>query len=348
MTSTVTHTVTCSDSEPTEFILPDFFSNCRYPMRLNSHHDQVSYASDQWARSEANLPESKALKYSTSLRPTYFASSCYPDADAFHLRVCADFLGWTFIIDDWLELDKFEVNDALEIRDCCISAFRDPVNFQTENHIAKLCKSFFSRFKETAGPGCTERFIQRMELWYTSAAKEMDSRAKGYVYDVESYIELRRDLSGCKPCFAFIEFACQIDLPDEVISHPVVMALEEATNDFVAWSNDIFSYNMEQSNHSTRNLVYILMVKQGLDLQGAIDYCGQLCNICVQRFEKTRAILPSWGEEVDKDVVIYVQGLQDWIAGSVQWSFESARYFGKDGHIVKRNRIVKLSPKRPL
>ncbi|KAG2055258.1 terpenoid synthase [Suillus hirtellus] len=297
--ASITHTITCSDSEPTEFILPDFFS--------------ISYASDQWACSEANLPESKALKYSTLLHLTYFASS----SRASRL---------------WLKLDKFEVNDALEIHDCCISAFHDPVNFQTENHIAKL---FFSRFKETAGPGCTEHFIQRMELWYTFAAKEMDSRTKGYVYDIESYIKLRHDLSGCKPCFAFIEFTCQIDLPDEVISHLVVMALGEATNDFDAWSNDISSYDMEQSNHSTCNLVYILMDKQGLNLQGTIDYCSQLCNICVQHFEKTHAILPLWGEEVDKDVAIYIQGLQDWIAGLVQ----------KDGHIVKWNRIFKLSPK---
>jgi hypothetical protein len=78
-----------------------------------------------------------------------------------------------------------------------------------------------------------------MDLWFISAAKEVDNRAKGYVNDVESYIELRRDLSGCKSCFALIEFASQIDLPDEVVSHPVIKALEEATNDFVSWSNVI-------------------------------------------------------------------------------------------------------------
>ncbi|KAG1779584.1 isoprenoid synthase domain-containing protein [Suillus placidus] len=327
--------------------MPDFVSDCRYPMRLNPHCDSVSRASEQWLCSEAHLVEPERTKY-TSLRPGYFASSCYPDADAFHLKVCADFLGWSFKLDDWLEIDRFDVNDAWEVRDCCMSAFRDPVNFQTERYSGKMSKSFFGRFKETGGPGCTERFIHAMDLWFISAAKEVDNRAKGHVNDVESYIELRRDLSGCKSCFALIEFVGRIDLPDEVVSHPVIMALEEATNDFVSWSNDIFSYNAEQSHHSTHNLVAVLMLDQGLDLQSAVDYCGRLCNISLQRFEENRAVLPSWGEEVDKEVAIYVEGLQNWITGPLQWTFETTRYFGKDAHTVKRDRTVKLLPKRPL
>ncbi|KAG2151672.1 terpene synthase [Suillus bovinus] len=321
---------TISMSEPTQFILPDFF---------------ISRASAQWLCSEAHLVEPETAKYTMILRPGYLASACYPDADAFRLKVCTDFLGWSFKMDDWLKIDRLDVNDAWGVRDCCMSAFRDPVNFQTEQYSGKVCKSFFSRFKEGGGPGRTERLIHGMDLWFISAAKEMDNRAKGHVHNVDSYIELRRDSSGCMACFAFIEFSCQIDLPNEVVSHPVIMALEQAANDTVSWSNDILSYNREQSHRSTHNLVAVLMVDQGLDLQGAIDYCDRLCNVSLQRFKDNRAIIPSWGEEVDKQVAIYVQGLQDWIAGSLQWSFESARYFGKDRHIVKRDRIVKLLPK---
>jgi hypothetical protein len=99
---------------------------------------------------------------------------------------------------------------------------------------------FFSRFKETGGPGCTKRFVESNDAWFVCAAKEMDNRLKGHVSSLESYIEIRRILSGLWPCFALIEFAGQIDLPDEVISHSVIMAIEEATIDFVAWSNVIF------------------------------------------------------------------------------------------------------------
>jgi len=95
-------------------------------------------------------------------------------------------------------------------------------------------------------------------------------------------------------------------------------------------------------------MIVVLMHEQGLDLQSAIDYLGRLCRGSVQRFEDNRAILPSWGEELDRQVAIYVEGLQDWIISSLHWSFDSTRYFGKDGHIVKRDRIITLIPKRPL
>jgi hypothetical protein len=90
---------------------------------------------------------------------------------------------------------------------------------------------------QTSGSGCTERFINTMDLFFIAVALQSNDRAKGWIPDLESYITIRRDTSGCKPCFALIEYAARIDLPDEVMSHPVIMAMEEATNDLVTWSN---------------------------------------------------------------------------------------------------------------
>ncbi|OAX41468.1 terpene synthase [Rhizopogon vinicolor AM-OR11-026] len=343
---TAMYSTTIPNSKPSEFILPGLFSDCHYPLRLNPHCYPVSRASEQWLLNGASLAEPKITKF-MGLHAGELTAACYPDADAFHLRVCSDFMNWLFNMDDWL--DEFDVDGTWGMRDCCISAFRDPINFQTEKLAAKMCKSYFSRFTQTGGPGCTERFIHTMDLFFIAVVKQADDRAKGHIRDLESYITVRRDTSGCKPCFALIEYAAQIDLPDEVMSHPVIMAMEEATNDVVTWSNDIFSYNVEQSRRDgMHNMIEVLMDEQGLDLQSAVDYIGQLCKDSVQHFEDNRTILPSWGEELDRQVAIYIDGLQNWIIATLHWSFDSNRYFGKDGHAVKRNRTVKLLPKRPL
>ncbi|KAG2128257.1 isoprenoid synthase domain-containing protein [Suillus clintonianus] len=339
-----THTTT--RSEPSEFIvLPDLLGDCHYRLRVNPHYDMVSRASEQWLFDEGRLVEPEITKF-VGLRAGYLTAACYPDADPFHLQVCSDFMNWSWKMDDWL--DEFDVDSVLGMRECCISAFRDPINFHTNRTAGKMCKSFFSRFRETGGPGCTERLIHTTDLYFIAAAKEVDHPAKGHIHDLESYITFRRDTSGCKCCFALIEYAAQIDLPDEVVSHPVMMATEGAANDHVSWVNDICSYNVEQSRNVSHNLIALLMRERGLDLQDAVDYSGQMCKSAMQRFEDNRAILPSWGEEVDRQVAIYVQGLQDWIIANYHWSFESTRYFGKDGEAVKRDRIIKLLPKRPL
>ncbi|KAG2369007.1 isoprenoid synthase domain-containing protein [Suillus spraguei] len=345
MAPTATYASTHSDFETARFILPDLVGDCPYPLRLNPYCYPVSRASEQWLLHGAHLADPKVTQF-MGLHAGELAAACYPDADAFHLRVCSDFMNWLFNVDDLL--DEFDVDGTWGMRECCISAIRDPINFQTEKLAGKMCKSFFSRFMQTGGPGCTERFINTMDLYFIAVAKQADDRAKGRVPDLESYITMRRDTSGCKPCFVFIEYTAQIDLPDKVVSHPVIMAMEDASNDLVSLYNDIFSYNVEQSRHDTHNMIVVLMREQSLNLQGAVDYIGRLCKACIQRFEDSRDILPSWGEELDRQVAIYIEGLQNWAVGSLHWSFDSTRYFGNNGHTIKQDRIIELLPKRLL
>ncbi len=83
-----------------------------------------------------------------------------------------------------------------------------------------------------------------MELFFKAVAKQSRDRANGVIPDLNSYIEVRRDTSGCKPCFQLIEFAGGFDLPDEVVQNHEIQEMEEATNDLVTWSNvRIFSFH---------------------------------------------------------------------------------------------------------
>ncbi|KAI6008809.1 isoprenoid synthase domain-containing protein [Pisolithus orientalis] len=329
---------------PQTFLLPDFLTTCPYPLRLNPYLDDILHDSDKWlvevcGFSEDSLERSKAAK-SALLSATY-----YPDADAPRLRVCADWLALLFNVDDWF--DEYDLGDARALWQTCLDVFRDP-NLRTEKRSVLMVKSFFDRFRQTAGPGCTERFIHGFYLFFAASEREVERRSKGYIADLESYIAYRRDTSACKPCYAMIEYAVGIDLPDEVVSHPAIMAMGEAANDMISWSNDIYSYNKEQARGDIHNLVMILMYEQGLDLQGAVDAAGAYWEAALQRFEDNFTILPTWGSPVDQNVAIYVQGLRDMVIGSLHWSFDAERYFGKQGQQIKKDRIVRLLPMKSL
>lgn len=89
------------------------------------------------------------------------------------------------------------------------------------------------------------------------------------------------------------------------------------------------------------------MKERDLELQPAMKVAEELCMKCIQDFERDRAALPSWGPEIDRQVKVYVQGLQEWIVGSLYWSFACKRYFGAEGDVVKQNRTLNLStPKK--
>ena len=109
---------------------------------------------------------------------------------------------------------------------------------------------------------------------------------------------------------------------------------------------DIFSYRVEHARGDTHNMIAVIMRQHNLSLQEAVDFVGALCDASIDRFEQDRQHLPSWDPETDRAVATYVQGLQDWMVGALQWSFHTARYFGDEGAAIKRHRVVALSPKQ--
>lgn len=93
-------------------------------------------------------------------------------------------------------------------------------------------------------------------------------------------------------------------------------------------------------------MISVVMNEYGLDLQSAVDFVGDMCKQSIDRFNKDHLELPCWSPEIDRDVAIYVQGLADWIVGSLHWSFETKRYFSNSGREVKKSRVVQLWPRK--
>lgn len=87
------------------------------------------------------------------------------------------------------------------------------------------------------------------------------------------------------------------------------------------------------------------METEGYGLQGAMDRAGEMCQQAMDVFLDNETKIPSWSVEVDNDVESYVQGLREWIVGSVHWNFETERYFGERGAEIKKTRTVELLPK---
>ena len=91
--------------------------------------------------------------------------------------------------------------------------------------------------KSEASPGAQKRFINTMDLFFKAVTVQAHHRAAGVIPNLEDYIAMRRDTSGCKPSWALVEYGYGLDLPDEVMDNSIVQSLGEAANDLVTWSN---------------------------------------------------------------------------------------------------------------
>lgn len=57
----------------------------------------------------------------------------------------------------------------------------------------------------------------------------------------------------------------------------------------------------------------------GLGAQEAFDYVGNMLDSRYERWEEAIREVPSWGEEIDKDVKKYIQGVADVVRANLYW-----------------------------
>ncbi|KAF8205517.1 terpenoid synthase [Mycena galopus ATCC 62051] len=357
---------------PTSFILPDLVSHCPFPLVYNPSGDAIAQESVNWLDTSCPELSAKQRKALYGLKAGELTGYCYPTTPPSRLRVVSDFMNYLFHLDNIS--DGMLTSETESLSDCVmnslwVSDFYRPTTRlgQTqpseEPNAGKLAResvtyplsirariykwgiySFWTRCIPDAGPGTQARFKETLAMFFEAVSIQAEMRDAGCIPDLESYIALRRDTSGCKPCWVLIEYGLDIDLPDFVAEDPVIMALNQSTNDLVTWSNDIFSYNVEQSRGDTHNMIIILMKYHGHTLQSAMDYVGELCRSTIDAFIQNRASLPAWEPEIQAMVERYVQGLEAWIVGSLHWSFMTERYFGTFAAEVKKHRFVSLRP----
>jgi hypothetical protein len=87
------------------------------------------------------------------------------------------------------------------------------------------------------------------------------------------------------------------------------------------------------------------MKEYNTDVQGAIDWTAMLHAEMVKKFNNLYLEIPRRGGPLGLEVQSYVNGMAQWVGANVQWSYESERYFGKQGHKVKKTRMLCLLPR---
>lgn len=239
---------------PQRFVFPDLVAHCPYQLRIHPDCDVVNKESEEWIMNDVSFTPDR-LKRFLDVKAGVLTAYCYCDPDFFRLRASSDYLTWLFCVDDWT--DEFDQDESCSFKDCILGCLKDPYEYKTDKVAGRLIKeyvditlrsaaqiltvlfysSFFRRFLQTGGPRCAKRFIDTMDLYLDSVGRQAADRTEERTPDLESYIILRRDTSACRTCFALMEFANGIDLPDEVSAHPLIREMEDATNDLVSWSN---------------------------------------------------------------------------------------------------------------
>ncbi|KAH7926001.1 terpenoid synthase [Leucogyrophana mollusca] len=284
--------------------LPDLLaSTSPFELRTNRHCRSVSSASEKWLKEVGVDVGDQWRKTKVGL----LAALCYPRADPTQLRLVTDFLSLL------VAADEHGYDGA-----------HDPFARMAD----RLSRAGYKN------PAWCMRFHRSLRAYREARSHLALDADSDVVPDLETYVELRRDASGLRMAFDLVEYAGGLELPERVFGRSM-LRLVECACDIVAWSEDIASCAKAQSSNK-HTIVNVLMKERGISLAAALMQAGTLVQQSIDAFLAAERALPSWRDHtVDADMRFYVQGLRDWIAGSVNWYYESERYFGDKGNEVR-------------
>jgi germacradienol/geosmin synthase len=124
------------------------------------------------------------------------------------------------------------------------------------------------------------------------------------------------------------------NIPPEVFRTRSMRGLEDSAADYACLMNDIFSYQKEiEFEGELNNCVLVLQAFFEIDSKQAVLIVNDLMTSRLLQFEHIIATeLPLLIEDFQlegesrKDLDAYVEGLQDWVSGILDWHWLTRRY----------------------
>ncbi|KAI3558552.1 hypothetical protein CABS03_08490 [Colletotrichum abscissum] len=337
--------------------IPDFFSSIMSvkPV-INVNYDKVKREADSWIATILSLSEAQARR-NVQANFAFMNAMWVPYADEEAFRTMIDWNNWVFAFDD--QFDEGHLKDdpikAVEELHATFAVLEDnqaPVQLH-DNPIRYIFQTVWDRFKKNVGQKLKfanttiielqERYKASIRYYFSGLLSQVgvQSSKSAMALTVEEYMGFRRGTIGCQPSYVLVEFCHGINVPSNVIDHESLQECRRISADLVILVNDILSYRKDLEQGVQHNLIALLK-SQGHSTQEAIDEIGDMIDECYRDWYLALSKMPICGEKVDQEVIRYLDGCRDVALGNLHWSYESGRYLGDEGALVRQTRVLRL------
>lgn len=168
------------------------------------------------------------------------------------------------------------------------------------------------------------------ESWQWELLDQLEHRLP----DPVDYIEMRRRTSRSDLMLSLARVTTGRHLPSAVLESRTLRALEDSAQDYTCFMNDVFSYQKERElEGEPHNLRLVVEQFLGIGKDEALGVVDDLMSSRMRQFEHILAHdLPALVEDLGldrsarKSLDAYVERLQDWMAGMLDWHDLTRRY----------------------
>ncbi|KAL5514284.1 hypothetical protein ACEPAG_2372 [Sanghuangporus baumii] len=342
--------------------------NSARDFRINHLCKVVSEASDAWAAENIGLAPSRIRKAVVvkdarpslegdeesemlDLKTGLLASMCFPKSDYNQLRLCADFLTWIWLLDHYLA----SYNDE-EGRNCVEENIRltddEPGCTEiSDSGLTKGLQTILRRIECSPEAGYVYDRLRISVQDYLHLLLEHLGGLSGskLSQSAKDYIIRQRQRGWHTSLFILIEYVYGLgSLSQEPPRYSVKAMMRDARDaaaEVIVYALDIYACAGALSQNSLQdlpahNVVKFLAGEQKSSILSAITRAKELCLDRLRSFSDLQEQLLHGSSEPQSrnsniytptDVAIYSRALGDCIQGVIYWSFESERFWGRNG-----------------
>ncbi|MFI6764597.1 prenyltransferase/squalene oxidase repeat-containing protein [Streptomyces sp. NPDC050355] len=314
-------------------------------VRISPHLAVVRDHTKNWARDMGMLEPGGVWSEESFGSADYalLTASCHPDAAADQLPLVTDWYVWLFFLDDHFDASYMRRSDvvggkAFLGRLSAVMADGQGAALLSDDPAERGLADLWSRTAPGAPGDWRRRFRESNQGVLDEHMRELVHYGQSQVPDPVSYLDMRRQGHGGPWAAELMELALQAPLPAEISDSGPVRALNDAFGDVVRLDNDLISYRREvEEEGEVNNLVLVVERFLGCGPAEASGVVRDLLEARTRRFEEIVATeLPvlvtdqALGTSAQADVLSYVQGLREFVAGIRQWNRQSGRHAAPD------------------
>ncbi|MBV9728022.1 MAG: germacradienol/geosmin synthase [Pseudonocardiales bacterium] len=267
------------------------------------------------------------------------AARIHPDASGPALDLSSAWLTWGAYGDDYVPAVFGRTRDmaGAKMFNTRLSAFM-PLDCGTTPPPANAAETGLADlWMRTTSPMTIDQrrqFRQGVEGMTASWLWELANHIQHRIPDPVDYVEMRRKTFGSDMTMSLARITRAGNIPVELLRTRAMRGLENSAQDYTCFTNDIFSYQKEiEFEGELHNCILVVQKFLDIDRRQAVSVVNDLMTSRLLQFQHIIATeLPVLTDDFNLDAEArealdaYVVGLQDWMAGVLDWHILTGRY----------------------
>ncbi|MBX9399327.1 hypothetical protein K4749_38685 [Streptomyces sp. TRM72054] len=312
------------------------YFSCPFPVRVSPDAQMAREADREWQRKFGLVRTLERASQIEAWRSELLMARTYPECRGEDLILMTNFVNFFFNLDDQFDgpLGR-DPNRAREVVQPIIDiAWNSPaISRAHENPAVRGFHNLWQRLSPPMSLDWRMRFAHLLTQYLEMYAWESENRRRNHVPHLQDYIEARRPTSAVGMFIILAERAQRTETPLAIWRASEFQEMFNIAIDHVAWTNDVFALQREESRHDVHNIILSIQQSFSCHREEAIECCRQMVSDHITRFldlkEHISEVCADLGlSEEERQAVYYLirNGMESWMSANIDWTFLTQRY----------------------